>query len=296
MISQPLAMSTPQEVQDEVCTIFEMMEFSAMQGELRDTFSAVTSLYDGRWPGYHACDTPYHNIEHVMLVTLAMSRLLHGAFLDGHPMDDRAVLLSLVAALFHDTGLIRHHDDSEALGAELTSVHVNRSAALTDAWIKERGATAKERDFVASLLFCTELEASAEGVSFVSESQRYLGSLLKAADLAGQVADLSYAAKLPLLAEELAVAEPESFGGTEVLIQGTPRFCRMVLEKLVVVSGRNLLSHSRSHFFHRFGIDADLYTEQIKRQIALLEELMENGIKGYWDYLETGGENGLSAL
>ena len=35
-------------------------------------------LYQGEYPGYEACDVGYHNIQHVLDVTLAMARLIDG--------------------------------------------------------------------------------------------------------------------------------------------------------------------------------------------------------------------------
>ena len=108
------------------------------------------------------------------------------------------------------------------------------------------------------------------------------------------MADLAYAEKLPLLAEEMAIAHAKGFEGKGRLILNTPGFCRMVLDRLVMVDGRSLLNHSRAHFKARFQIDADLYTAQIERQILFLEGLTKNGLKPYWDHLEKGEENGLS--
>lgn len=294
MTMQPLAMASVGEVRQEISLIFGMMGFDDVVAPAQKALDGVVSLYGGRWPGFEACETPYHNIEHVMLVTMAMLRLLHGAKLAGHAMTSREAMLCVVAALFHDSGLIRGKDDPESHGAQLTAVHVKRSGERVDEWLRGQGVSAEERTFAVALLHCTELEVPASSVGFKGESQRYLGALLKAADLAGQVADLAYAEKLPLLAEEMAIAHAKGFEGKGRLILNTPGFCRMVLDRLVMVDGRSLLNHSRAHFKARFQIDADLYTAQIERQILFLEGLTKNGLKPYWDHLEKGEENGLS--
>ncbi len=41
-------------------------------------FDDVVSLFQGRFPGYKACDTPYHNLRHTTDVFLGMARLVHG--------------------------------------------------------------------------------------------------------------------------------------------------------------------------------------------------------------------------
>ena len=281
MTTEPLALSRPDVVEKEISAILEMMGCPEVAQDVRTAMRDVARLYGGQWQGYYACDTPYHNLEHVMLVTIAMGRLVHGAWADGFTISSKDTLFCFVAALFHDAGLIRHVTDSENHGAQLTALHVVRSAELAEGWLAGRGATRAERDFVKALLLCTELETFTSAISFDSEPHRYLGSLLKAADLAGQLADLEYAAKLPLLAEEMAIFRGRAFEGEAALVSGTPGFCRRVLDSLVVCDGKNLLAHSRSHFRLRFHIDADLHTEQIKRQQTLLEALTRDGLSGY---------------
>ena len=41
-------------------------------------FDDIVRLYRGENPGYATCDTAYHDLQHVLEVTLAMARLLDG--------------------------------------------------------------------------------------------------------------------------------------------------------------------------------------------------------------------------
>jgi len=45
---------------------------------LSQAFDDLVRLYYGQFPGYARCDTQYHDVQHVMDVTLAMARLLDG--------------------------------------------------------------------------------------------------------------------------------------------------------------------------------------------------------------------------
>lgn len=288
MTSDLVTLASHQAVRDEVRALFRRLWPDGELALLEEAFGDVERLYGGQWTGYHPCDTPYHNLTHVMTVTLAMARLLHGAVLDGHRVTAREGLLGLVAALFHDAGLIRKKGDPETFGAELTATHVARGTAMLGAYLGARGWGASACGFVASLLACTELGEEARQVTFDTEAQRYIGTLLKAADLAGQMADMRYGEKILLLAEELRVAEKAAFIGEKALIWNSPAFCRGVLEGLTDAAGKGVLDHFRTHFRVYLGMDRNVYTDQIRGQICFLEAVIAKGGDGYRETLRNG--------
>src|SRR3990167_2134761 len=51
---------------------------AASAPELERAFHDVATLYAGKHPDYQPCDTEYHDIQHVLDVTLAMARLMDG--------------------------------------------------------------------------------------------------------------------------------------------------------------------------------------------------------------------------
>ena len=61
-----------------VCAIYQELYQRDDPGNIVQVFDDVTMLYRGEHPGYHACDTSYHDIQHVLDVTLAMARLMDG--------------------------------------------------------------------------------------------------------------------------------------------------------------------------------------------------------------------------
>src|SRR3954465_11809283 len=69
---------------DPVCVKLEVVRnFRALYSRhqapiLSQAFDDVVHMYRGEYPGYAACDTQYHDVQHVMEVTLAMARLLDG--------------------------------------------------------------------------------------------------------------------------------------------------------------------------------------------------------------------------
>ena len=61
-----------------VCRIYRDLYQRADAGNLVQAFEDLTRLYRGEHPDYYGCDTSYHDIQHVLDVTLAMARLTDG--------------------------------------------------------------------------------------------------------------------------------------------------------------------------------------------------------------------------
>jgi hypothetical protein len=70
-------------------------------------FVDFARLYRGEYPGFFACDTQYHDIQHVLDVTLAAVRLIDGYDASQPPFQQLGAELATVGvavALFHDAG------------------------------------------------------------------------------------------------------------------------------------------------------------------------------------------------
>jgi len=65
-------------VNAEVNRIFNELYPRSAPAQIDRAFRDLTTMYRGDRPGYHACDTAYHDIQHVLEVTLAMARLIDG--------------------------------------------------------------------------------------------------------------------------------------------------------------------------------------------------------------------------
>jgi len=66
----------PASVNGEVNRIFFELYPNASTHVINRCFRDLTRLQAGEYPGYHACDTEYHNLQHSLDVTLAMARLM----------------------------------------------------------------------------------------------------------------------------------------------------------------------------------------------------------------------------
>lgn len=119
-----------QEVSEAVCRLYGELYPRSSTAELEQAFVDIDRLFHGRYPGYLGCETPYHDLQHTLDVTLAMMRLISG-YENSQPTAKRigsfGGLLGLISALFHDTGYMRKRmDRHHANGAEYTRIHVSR--------------------------------------------------------------------------------------------------------------------------------------------------------------------------
>ena len=129
-------------VSHEVRTIYQDLYQKADADSINQAFRDVALLYAGEYPGYYACDTSYHDIQHVLDVTLAMARLMDGAARATHTnvLTERLFSFGIVTALYHDCGYIRHRKDTRhANGAEYTKIHVSRGGRFLEDYLHKIG-------------------------------------------------------------------------------------------------------------------------------------------------------------
>src|SRR5947207_14819497 len=91
----------PQRVRDAVLALFAARYPRENFNRLARAFDDFRALFEGRFSGYFACDTLYHDIRHSLDVTLAMARVIDGhepsCALPDHLGSRRATLRLLVA-------------------------------------------------------------------------------------------------------------------------------------------------------------------------------------------------------
>jgi hypothetical protein len=161
------------------------------------------------------CDALYHNVEHTMLVTLAGHDILNGRAMFS-PMSPTDYAHFVVACLLHDIGYVRgilKGDDADGCvidesgnkvrlprgssDAALTVYHVDRSKLFALNRISQMDGL--DADRIARAIEFTRFPAPmiTEGEAADEE-----GSLLRAADLIGQLGDPHYLRKANALFHE----------------------------------------------------------------------------------------------
>lgn len=236
----------PIAVQGEVASLFQLLYPGADLGVIERGFRDVTRMYAGDDPAYLACDTAYHDIQHVMDVTLAMVRLMDGyerSERNSGPLGVRLFQLGLTTALFHDVGYLRTVDDRNAKnGAEYTLSHVSRGATFLAHYLADH-ELADLAEVAAELIHFTGFEKRVADILIQDPLLRMLGSLLGSADIIAQMSDRCYLEKCRdrLYPEFLAggVAVKSSLAGHEVvfesgddLVRKTPAFFDSAVNRL----------------------------------------------------------------
>lgn len=163
---------------------------------MRQAFDEVERLYRGAHPEFLPCDTGYHDIQHVLEVTLAMARLMDGyercRYNGTPPLPPEIFTLGIVAALFHDAGYLRRRNDRvHRYGAEYTLSHVSRGAQIVRGYLERLGMH-KGAAVAGPLLHFTGYERSAEAIRLSDPLLRRLGEMLGSADILAQMSDRCY--------------------------------------------------------------------------------------------------------
>jgi hypothetical protein len=197
-VTDRIRTTDPAAVSAEVLDLFRGLYPGAPADPIRGAFAHALRLYQGRHPDFHACDTQFHDTQHMLEVTLAMARLMDG-YERGRAGRVRlpAPLYSVgvIGALFHDVGYLRRRGDRRhAHGAEYTLTHVGRGAQFLRDYL---GGTALARHATeaAAIVHYTGHERRAETIRVDGELPRRIGQMLGTADLIAQIADRCYLEK-----------------------------------------------------------------------------------------------------
>ncbi|CCE01697.1 HD domain-containing protein [Bradyrhizobium sp. STM 3809] len=182
-------------------------------------------------------DALYHNVEHTLLVTLAGHEILRGRALHSHMTADDYVHV-IMACLLHDIGYVRglfKEDDGEGFvvdrsgrkiclprgssDASLMPYHVDRSKLYVINRIE--GMAPLDKDRIARAIEGTRFPPLA-GQQFDEEQ-----SIVRAADLIGQLGDPNYIRKANALYhefEEVGINRQLGYGSPADIVNRYPQF------------------------------------------------------------------------
>jgi hypothetical protein len=277
----------PATVGEAVCSLFAARYPGVHLQPLARAFEDFQSLFEGRYPGYLACDTLYHDMRHTLDMALAMARLI-----DGHDrtrpeaerLGARRAVLGVLVALFHDSGYLKRRSESGVEnGAVFTKVHVSRSADFITVYLPLLGF-APEAPTAARLVHYTGYEMNIDDIDVADGKDRVLGCMLGTADLLGQMSDRMYLEKCrEFLYQEFVLGriardtgpdgrEIVRYASPEDLIVKTPGFYEYVARARMERTFGDVSRFAAAHFD-----DADPYEREIQRNMAFLRAAVESG-------------------
>jgi hypothetical protein len=264
----------------EVIRIFRSLYSRNQAPILNRAFDDVVRLYRGQFPGYTRCDTEYHDLQHILDVTLAMARLLDGyerSRGDGPAIGERIYQLGVICALYHDMGYIRRSNDKKhANGAEYTSIHVSRGAKF----LREYLPTIGMEDFAevaGSIVHFTGYEIPVAKIRVPDPMFRLVGSLLGSADIIAQMSDRCYLEKCRdrlypefvaggITKKQTDNGEVVVFESPDDLIRKTPGFYQNASRRLDTDLG-GTYQYAQTHFG-----GTNLYMEALRQNIRFVEK------------------------
>jgi len=193
------------QVSAEVLRLYRGLYNGTPAHSIGRAFNDLGRLYGGDHPDYLPCDTAYHDIQHVLDVTLAMARLMDGYQRSRKATRSRAndspalpaacFSLGVTTALFHDFGYLRKRGDRRhRYGAEYTLTHVSRGSHHLQHYLPKIGLK-RYANAGATLVHYTGYERRAETIPLENKLLRRLGHMLGTADIIAQMADRCYLEK-----------------------------------------------------------------------------------------------------
>lgn len=259
------------EIQYNISLMVNDFDFFSFENIYKD----IGLVFAGQYPGYRASNTKYHDLEHTNSVILAVIRLIHGGFVEGHPFTTKNILLGLLAALFHDIGFIQIESDRKGSGAKYTIEHEKRSIDFMKKYLGKHSYSSVLMEDCSHLIMCTILNLSPDQIPFRSKEVETTGKIVGSADLMAQMADRAYLEKLLLLYEEFEEAGLPGYNSEFDLLKKTEDFYNLVARKRLAEDFDNVAAFMRPHFKERWNIDRDLYDESISGHINYLKSIIK---------------------
>ncbi len=241
-VTDTIRTTDPAAVGTEVIRVAHRLFPDAPAPALERAFTDAARMYRGEHRDYLPCDTEYHDIQHVLDVTLATARLMDG-YQRGRrngslPLSKDLFLVGVLAALFHDFGYLRRRNDHKhRYGAEYTLTHVSRGASFLRSYARELGVDERLAQAASTLVHFTGYERAVESIRMSDEALRRLGMMLGTADIIAQMSDRCYLEKCHArLYPEFVLGKLGGFASAQDLLLKTPRFyegaCRRLDESL----------------------------------------------------------------
>ena len=262
----------------EVARIYRSLYHVESQA-LNRAFDDLVRLYYGDYPGYQGCDTHYHDLQHVLDVTLAMARLLDGyerSRGDGPQIERELYQLGVICALFHDCGYIRRSNDTKHdNGAAYTATHVSRGGKFLKTYLPQIGL-GRFADVAGLVLHFTGYERAVETIKVPDPIYKLVGSLLGSADIIAQMSDRCYLEKCRdrlypefvaggITTKKTVKGDVVVFASAEDLLRKTPSFYQNASKRLDNDLG-GAYQYAQAHFGGQ-----NLYMDALKQNIRFVE-------------------------
>ena len=275
-------------VKRELSRIYKAQYSRPAPESLLRAFDDLVRLYNGEFPGYGKCDTLYHDLQHIMEVSLAMARLMDGyerGRADSPALGEKLFQLGVICALYHDCGYIRRTGDKKHRnGAEYTVIHVTRGAQFLRKYLPTIGM-GEYADVAGLVVHFTGYERPVATIRLPDPIYRLLGNLLGSADIIAQMSDRCYLEKCRdrlypefvaggITRKQTGNGEVVVFASADDLVRKTPAFYLTASKRLDVELG-GMYRYAKHHFGGN-----NLYLDAVKQNVRFAERIAQTGHMG----------------
>lgn len=289
---------------DEVINLFNNTDPPIVWGKACDViqrihphydFTLIKSIYDdvvrvfqGKYPGYCAIKTLYHDMSHTLEVFMCGVRLMHGVHLSGDNLSDEEITQIMVAILMHDIGYAQRDGEESGTGAQYTQTHIYRGIEFMQQYFSERNISTKMRDEITGMILGTEHTKPFTRIEFSDDRSRMIARIVATADITGQMADRAYLEKLLFLYLEFKEAHFGSYKSMYELLSKTNRFYDETRKKLDDALG-GIYRKLEFHFLDTLGVSNNYYLESIEKNMTYLKKIVSQDEAAYLTMLKRNG-------
>jgi hypothetical protein len=261
---------------DEILFLTEKIFPSFDLGLIREVHDDLTAYFSGCCPDVQKNTLPYHNLRHSQMVVLAAARLFHGLHCNdvSFAISPDTLFKGLLAAYFHDTGMLIQRGDSEHSSMEYMANHEARSILFLKKYAARKGYGEDVSRDCATIIKYTELESDPATFDYHSPEIQIAGQVIGSADILAQMADRYYLECLPLLFKEQQSGGINRHNSALQLMEHTAKFYHNVVLKRLMTTFSNTSRAMQTHFRERYKIDRNLYIENIDKNIMYLKRII----------------------
>lgn len=259
---------------DEILFLAESIDPSIDLQAIQEVHNDLAAFFSGSHPDFQKNNLPYHNLRHTQMVALATTRLFHGLHCKRVPVSADMLRKGLLAAYFHDTGMLLEEGDPADSGTQYIAGHETRSILFLKNYITEKGLTDEIARDCAIIINYTKLNSDPATFEYHTGEVQLVGQVVGSADILAQMADRYYLESLPLLYHEQEEGGINRHRSAVELMEHTANFYQDVVRKRLVTTFSNTSTAMRTHFRERYSIDRDLYVENIGKNIAYLLKII----------------------
>lgn len=271
---------------DEILAVLTLMAPGFEKGPLIELHREIGLIFGGDHPDYRQSNTKYHNLGHTYGVVLATVRLFHGLACKGWPVSEDTLAKALYSAYFHDCGLLLKNFEDAATGATYTIGHERRSVFFLADYLKDKKFPVSFISDCSIIIQCTNLGIDPDSLFFPSAEMQLASFAVGSADILAQMADRYYLERLPSLFQEYQEGGVVHYDSARELMEQTSMFYReVVVDRLSRLFG-NLTKFMRVHFRERWGVDRNLYLDNMKKNVRYIQLIVESSDHSTEEYLQ----------